>query len=80
MNFARQLLLTTQYVPALRDRVLGLIIERCLEIDVEIKIEDSGTERDLLQPCTGSTCAGDREEGSWDLCPRGSCEPTRCVD
>jgi len=26
----------------LRDKVLGLIIERCLEIDVEIKIEDSG--------------------------------------
>jgi hypothetical protein len=44
VNFARQLLLTTQYVPALRDRVLGLIIERCLEIDVEIKIEDSGTD------------------------------------
>jgi len=29
----------------LRDRVLGLIIERCLEIDVEIKIEDSGEAR-----------------------------------
>ena len=29
----------------LRDKVLGLIIERCLEIDVEIKIEDSGEAR-----------------------------------
>jgi hypothetical protein len=29
-------------LPSLRDKILGLIVERCLEIDVEIKIEDSG--------------------------------------
>lgn len=42
VSFARQLLSTTEYVPSLRERVLGLLIERCLEIDVEIKIDDSG--------------------------------------
>ncbi len=50
VNYARQLLLiagdyaqsSSSSGAVLREKILGLLVERCLEIDVEIKIEDSG--------------------------------------
>ncbi|CAM9795783.1 unnamed protein product, partial [Phaeothamnion confervicola] len=39
-DYAAQALTVTRYVPLLQDRVLSLVIQRCLELDVEIKITD----------------------------------------
>ena len=40
--YFHQCLAVVKYVPQLQKDVLELFIDRCLEIDVEIKIEDSG--------------------------------------
>ena len=40
--YVHQCLAVVKYVPQLQKDVLELFIDRCLEIDVEIKIEDSG--------------------------------------
>ena len=41
-EFVCQLLHICEYVPILQESVLGLIVSKCLEIDVDIVIEDSG--------------------------------------
>jgi RNA polymerase I-specific transcription initiation factor RRN3 len=41
-DYAKQLLAVADYVPLLQGRVLRLLVERCLEIDVEIRITDGG--------------------------------------
>ena len=41
-NYIYQLLRLCDYLPVLQPKMLELIIERCLEIDVEIWIEDTG--------------------------------------
>ena len=41
-EFVSQLLHICEYVPILQESVLGLIVSKCLEIDVDIVIEDSG--------------------------------------
>lgn len=41
-DYARQLLEVLRYMPSAQGKVLQLIIEKCLEIDVEIKIMDNG--------------------------------------
>jgi RNA polymerase I-specific transcription initiation factor RRN3 len=41
-DYAKQLLAVAEYVPLLQGRVLRLLVERCLEIDVEIRITDGG--------------------------------------
>ena len=43
--YYRQCLRVLQYLPAVRGQVLELIIDRCLEVDVEIKITDVGEAR-----------------------------------
>ena len=40
MEYSRQLLVICGYVNGLEGKVLELIIKRCLELDVEIVIED----------------------------------------
>jgi len=40
--YYRQCLHVLQYLPSIRGQVLELIIDRCLEVDVEIKITDVG--------------------------------------
>jgi len=56
VNYARQILVVVEYVPSLREKALGLIIEKCLEIDVEIKIEDTG--KFCLERCLETTRKG----------------------
>lgn len=41
-SYVTQLLHMCEYMPALQSAVLDLIISKCLEIDVEIQIEESG--------------------------------------
>ena len=42
VGYAEELLFICEYLPVLQQKVIDLIIEKCLEIDVEIVIEDSG--------------------------------------
>eukprot|EP01038_Epipyxis_sp_PR26KG_P004481 gene4481-6332_t len=44
-EYISQLLLICDYVPLLQQKILDLIISKCLEIDVEIVIEESGDVR-----------------------------------
>ena len=44
-EYVQQLLIISEYLPVLQYRILDLIIDRCLEIDVEIIIEESGDVR-----------------------------------
>lgn len=55
VHYARELLRVAEYLPGLRARLLALLVERCLEIDVEIKIDDSGEAR------VAADAAGERE-------------------
>ena len=41
-QYTQQILRVCEYIPTLRSETLDLILSRCLEIDVEIVIEDSG--------------------------------------
>ena len=43
VGYVEELLFICEYLPVLQLKVMDLIIEKCLEIDVEIVIEDSGT-------------------------------------
>jgi len=58
VEYARQMLVMSSYVPALEGRVVDLVIRRCLELDVEIVIEDrcEGLSSPLVQirPATDS--------------------------
>lgn len=45
MEYATQLLQICQYEPMLQSKVLELIVAKCLEMDVEIVIEESGEVR-----------------------------------
>lgn len=72
--YARQLLLIADYLPNLRDKILGLIVERCLEIDVEIKIDESGEARVSVEDHEGALVLSENvfhnlaaEEGEADL-------------
>lgn len=41
-NFVSQLLLICEYIPSIQHQILDLLVSKCLEMDVEIVIEDSG--------------------------------------
>ena len=41
--YTKQCLAVLEYVPTLHAQVLELLIDKCLEMDVEIKINDGGT-------------------------------------
>lgn len=41
-QYVQQLLTICNYVPVLQQRIIGLIISKCLQLDVEIVIEDTG--------------------------------------
>ncbi len=49
-DFVTQLLRVCMYRPSLQLRMLDIIIVRCLEIDVEIVIEETGSVRILEGP------------------------------
>ena len=57
VGYCRHCLTVLEYLPTIHSQVLELIIERCLEIDVEIKIHDGGN---VSLEC-------DNEEGIFDL-------------
>lgn len=40
--YTRQCLVVTKYAPVIHHQLLELLVDKCLEIDVEIKIEDGG--------------------------------------
>ena len=42
INYVKELLCICEYLSVLQPRILELIIQKCLEIDVEIYIEDTG--------------------------------------
>ena len=54
VHYTKQLLLIADYLPSLSEKILSLIVERCLEIDVEIKIEDSGEARVSVEDHEGA--------------------------
>ena len=43
-EYVAQVLRVTEYLPSMQESVLDLVVGRCLEIDVEIVIEDTGGE------------------------------------
>mmetsp|Transcript_6410 Transcript_6410/g.6618 ORF Transcript_6410/g.6618 Transcript_6410/m.6618 type:complete len:835 (-) Transcript_6410:70-2574(-) len=62
-NYVTQIFRICEYAPALQARLLGLVISHCLEIDVEIAIEDTGlvklsVEQQTLPPTTEQSESG----------------------
>ena len=60
-EYVAQILLVTEYLPSMQESVLDLVVSRCLEIDVEIVIEDTGEVR-IQEEYTGET-----EEGMFHM-------------
>jgi RNA polymerase I-specific transcription initiation factor RRN3 len=76
-EFVSQALKICEYVPSLQQRILDLIVSKCLEIDVEIVIEDTGevkiqeeytgeSEEDVFGLGSGSTSEFSPNTGSDD--------------
>jgi RNA polymerase I-specific transcription initiation factor RRN3 len=69
-EFVSQALKICEYVPYLQQRILDLIVSKCLEIDVEIVIEDTG-EVKIQEEYTGES-----EEDVFGLGPTPDISPT----
>ncbi len=82
-EYVSQLLRICEYFPIIQSKVLDLIVSRCLEMDVEIVIEDSGDVRiheeyegevEDDEDLVGGVFAFDEEKGATTL-PRGGAGP-----